>query len=378
MKHQKKQKKANICIETYCDTQSIYNYEGETKALYCAEHKKINMIDIKNKKCIEPGCKIQPRYNYEGEIKALYCFEHKKQDMIDLRGKKCIELKCNISPSYNYEGEIEALYCDKHKKTNMVNVTKQKCIESGCKIRPNYNYDGMINAIYCHKHKKTDMVDITHPRCIEIGCKTRPTFGIPGNKEEYCMAHKKKDMISNPKKMCIIDNCNGIAIYGPNTKQLRCEKHKEKDDINLIEKECNGCKLPFILNANNLCYYCDPENSMKVRFAKQNKVKFYLDQHGYKYVTFDKSINNSECIKDRPDFLFDFNTHFVILEVDQNQHRDRVCECEFNRMINISQALGMPTIFLRYNPDEFKVNDKIIDINQNIRLKELELCLKYF
>jgi hypothetical protein len=45
---------------------------------------------------------------------------------------------------------------------------------------------------------------------------------------------------------------------------------------------------------------------------------------------------------------------YVILECDEHQHRDRACECEQTRMINISQSLGgLPVYFIRWNPDNY-------------------------
>lgn len=44
--------KDRICIEIGCEIQSNFNFEGETKGIYCTNHKKINMIDVKNRKCI--------------------------------------------------------------------------------------------------------------------------------------------------------------------------------------------------------------------------------------------------------------------------------------------------------------------------------------
>jgi hypothetical protein len=42
----------------------------------------------------------------------------------------------------------------------------------------------------------------------------------------------------------------------------------------------------------------------------------------------------------------------VILEVDEEQHLGRPCECEQTRMINVSQNLAAPrTLWIRYNPE---------------------------
>lgn len=44
---------------------------------------------------------------------------------------------------------------------------------------------------------------------------------------------------------------------------------------------------------------------------------------------------------------------FVVLEVDGHQQPSYACECEQLRMINLSQSLGLPKVFLRYNPDRY-------------------------
>ena len=64
-----------------------------------------------------------------------------------------------------------------------------------------------------------------------------------------------------------------------------------------------------------------------------------------------------------------------MLEVDEHQHRDRAEDCECARMVNISQSFGIPTIFIRYNPDPFRTDDKKHDPTFSTRTKILKLCL---
>jgi hypothetical protein len=46
-------------------------------------------------------------------------------------------------------------------------------------------------------------------------------------------------------------------------------------------------------------------------------------------------------------------------------------------MINISQSLGMPTIFIRYNPDKYKSkNQMIISKKHNILIKWIKYIKK--
>lgn len=57
--------KANMCEEPDCKKQPCFNYENETKGIYCAIHKKPDMINVKDSSCLEPGCNTLPVFNYE-------------------------------------------------------------------------------------------------------------------------------------------------------------------------------------------------------------------------------------------------------------------------------------------------------------------------
>ena len=139
------------CIEGGCKIQPHFNKEGETKGLYCATHKKEEMVDVKNKTCIEVDCKIRPLFNKEGETKGLYCATHKKEDMVNVINKTCIEEGCKIQPHFNKEGETKGLYCARHQKEKMVNVIDKNCKTEWCfKLVDNEKYDGY--CLFCFMH----------------------------------------------------------------------------------------------------------------------------------------------------------------------------------------------------------------------------------
>ena len=106
--------------------------------------------------------------------------------------------------------------------------------------------------------------------------------------------------------------------------------------------------------------------------AKENRVRDVLLSRGFQYISHDKLVDHGECVRYRPDFVFDAGTHFVVLEVDENQHMSYSCDCEQQRMVNLSQAIGMPTVFVRYNPDGYKA----VNNSRPVRAREREdsLC----
>lgn len=80
----------------------------------------------------------------------------------------------------------------------------------------------------------------------------------------------------------------------------------------------------------------------------------FLDYRGLTGLSTDTMVDGRECGRERPDRVFDFGDKIVILECDENQHRERACLCEQTRMVNLGQAFGgLPVYFLRWNPDDY-------------------------
>ena len=139
-----------MCVYDGCKTRPAFNYEGETKALYCATHKKEGMRDIKNQTCFHEGCKKQPAFNYEGETKGLYCTTHKKEGMRDIKNQTCFHEGCKKRPVFNYEGETKGLYCTTHKKDGMRDIKSQTCFNDWCSIRVGTKYEGYCLRCYIY------------------------------------------------------------------------------------------------------------------------------------------------------------------------------------------------------------------------------------
>ena len=95
-------------------------------------------------------------------------------------------------------------------------------------------------------------------------------------------------------------------------------------------------------------------------------------------------IVDSKCNLKRPDIVIDCGTYFLVIEIDENQHTGYKKECEEPRMNMITQSLGMPTFWIRYNPDEenfdiTKVIGKIyrkIKENDNVTNNEFYTTIK--
>jgi hypothetical protein len=171
------------CISSGCHIKPHFNYEGETKTLYCSQHKLDGMINIVDRKCVELGCKIAPSFNISTEKDGIYCSKHKKENMINAYADYCEYPDCNITATFNYDGEKKGKYCTSHKKEGMIDIKHSTCIYPGCKTRPSYNKEGEIKGLYCTTHKKEGMVDINRYSCKSSLCYTK---GNP-KYEGYCL-----------------------------------------------------------------------------------------------------------------------------------------------------------------------------------------------
>lgn len=73
-----------------------------------------------------------------------------------------------------------------------------------------------------------------------------------------------------------------------------------------------------------------------------------------------------------PDLRWDCGWFQLILEVDEFQHRGAEYKCDERRMIDIIAKLGMPCVFIRYNPDSKESNLEYLRIKIDEYLEEEE------
>ncbi len=148
-----------------------------------------------------------------------------------------------------------------------------------------------------------------------------------------------------------------MAVFGTKDR-LRCETHALEGDFNLVERKCISCGLMNLLDKNSTCSLCNPTTFQQVNQRSEMKIRDLLLGNNIKFIQ-DKIPNGTICGKERPDFVIVSETHMVIVEVDEFQHKSYQCLCEQTRMINITQTFGgLPVFWIRYNPDSFIMPNK--------------------
>ena len=399
------------CKRQNCTTgkQAIYGYSTNYKAIRCYQCKTTDMVNVVHNKCQNCFQKF-PGFGYLQNNKPIRCKECKTTDMIDVVNKTCEYLNCmnratcGYPNSYatqcetcmandmiilhskeTYKCEIEGCYNYKHygyekdkikrrcykcsRNTDMINVSHKKCNICQTKI-PLFGYEYDTKATHCGDCKKENMINIKSPKCQDLNCTGKEaTYGYPGFKPNRFAQHKLPNQKPNPKKKCTM--CKEFATHG--FKQaLWCEDHAHENSTNLIEQECSSCHFLNIIRQDGMCEYCsDYTHYSRVRLGKQYDIEQYLKHNNIQWNLSDQKIPNSINALERPDFLFDYDDYAIVLEVDEHQHMERQCECEQKRMINITNTLQKPTLFIRYNPDYYKSPQKGKQISDNKRKETL-------
>jgi hypothetical protein len=166
-----------------------------------------------------------------------------------------------------------------------------------------------------------------------------------GGGSVFCEHNKRK-------KQC--KECGGSQICKHNKCKLRCIScYPESKYI------CKECRLFQVgKKTNYLCSYCNPEKSTRQKI-KEIRVKTFLEENNYQFIYNKKCNLDKSCQTYFPDFLIDCNTFFLIIECDENAHSNYDIKCEKIRENNICFALGLPCVFIRYNPDKKNIKIKI-------------------
>ena len=359
------------CFIIGCTTSANFNIKG-AKAIYCSGHakdKKINkdgignlpnqIRNVRTKLCdhiFKNGLDCIKVASC-GVDKKQFCLSHIEQGMHKLsKNKECKEVGCKIVPSYGFEDGI-AEYCTSHIKKDMIQLY-QKCINEDCKKRARYNLEGETGSRYCLKHKTVEMVDNYKDKCIEYDCGENADFNIKYIKKGiYCSLHKKDNMCSNKVIICKKEECIIAAYFGTREDQkIYCSSHINK-------------KIHFNYQRQAEEYYDDIENNC---LNKEKRVLDFLKDNNIKF------INNKKIKKSpddfRPDFLINCKTHYIIVEIDEDQHKHNKTYSKSNelrRNVSIRTNLDKPVMFIRFNPDYYLINGKNQYTLLNIKLQVL-------
>ncbi len=314
------------CQYDDCLKRPTYGLEWK-KATHCKEHASDNMFDVKNKRCLYDGCLKLPTFGLEWG-KATHCKEHASNNMFDVKNKRCQYDDCLKHPTYGLEWK-KATHCKEHASDEMIDVISKRCQYDDCLKRPNYGLDWK-KATHCKEHASDEMIDVKNKRCQYDDCLKRPIYGLEWKKATHCKEHASDEMIDVKNKRCEFPLCDTTANPKYSSYCARCYFYLNPND-------------PRIRN------YKTKEHAFMIPLSEQ-----------YPEMVLD-SVVRGGCSKRRPDGLLDCLTHSIIIEIDEGQHIGYDSLCNNRRNMELFTDLGnRPVIFIRLNPDSYKINGKRI------------------
>jgi hypothetical protein len=221
-------------------------------------------------------------------------------------GKRCKEAGCDKSARH---GATD--FCIAH-------GGGKRCKEAGC----DKSARGATDFCKAHGGGK---------RCKEAGC-DKSAHGAT----DFCIAH-------GGGKRCEEEGCDKSAQGATDF----CIAHG--GGIRCVV--CSDVSVHF---KGGACYKCRCGTSLKQWESYTTK---WLNKMGWPWSYSDQelpcaremSTRNSSCIK-RPDYVFVFETHVVILEVDELYHRHYASACEVDRMGKLKDLVKLPLHIVRFNP----------------------------
>jgi hypothetical protein len=132
---------------------------------------------------------------------------------------------------------------------------------------------------------------------------------------------------------------------------------------------CTACKLTVTRTKGSECSPCrrfkDGKSPLK---QKEAAFMTYLN-NAIESGRLPEYTSHDKCVSlgldpllfgsNRPDVLWRLKTHWVIVEVDESQHKGNSYSCERRRELELCNcADGLPVHLIRFNPDPFSTGSK--------------------
>ena len=205
-----------------------------------------------------------------------------------------------------------------------------------------------------------------------------------------CEHNKRKDICREcgGNQLCEHDKikqhckeCKGASICEHNKVRSRCREcgggticphNKQKSTCVICNPNCSCIECKSILVDKRSKFYplcqacfCNKYPDHKKSTLYKIKERYLRDELRLRFpdkdinMVFDKAVDGG-CSKKRPDVLIDLLLYSIIIECDEDQHKNY--ECENKRTMQLFEDLGeRPLILIRFNPDSYMENKKKIE-----------------
>ena len=345
-------------------------------------------INVKDKMCEDCGL-VSPIFGKPGSKIRICCkacnIKFHNSEYVNVKTYKLCK-DCNLlRPTFGESNTKIAICCgtcnSKYHNGKYVDVKTKMCEDCGL-VQPCYGLVGTKIRICCKacniKYHNGKYVDVKTKMCEDCGL-VQPCYGLAGTKIRICckacnIKYHNGKYVDIINKLC--QKCSLIQPrYGkPETKIAICCKkcndlYFDGKYVDVLNNKCINEWCDIQVNNNKYKGYCfncfrheypnhkfvlnyKSKELLVVDSVKAREYKIYKD--GIKVDTriinwkFDKPIGRS---KRRPDIFYKFDNYYLLVDIDENQHRRY--DCEDDRLIQLLQDAGMNIVIIRFNPDTY-------------------------
>jgi hypothetical protein len=241
-----------------------------------------------------------------------------------------------------------------------------------------HNYKFVYDKVFYKKsNEKVIIICKEHGDFLQTPSDHIQGYGCSKCAGTYSYTTEEWIKIANKKHNSVYDYSNVKYIGNKTDVIIICKTHGEflqTPNRHLRSSGCIKCQLcpscQLWRTNGKLCGYCLPKNKNKLyQKTKEYAVVKYLKEHLPDYDFIHNQSVGSECTKgDKeksnghlyPDIRYDCGHYHLIVEVDEHRHRGADYKCDKQRMYDIIAKLGLPCIFIRYNPDSQESNKEIL------------------
>ena len=204
--------------------------------------------------------------------------------------------------------------------------------------------------------------------------KAQPKFGFVGGSATACSQCKTGDMVDVTHKKCIC--CKARAIYGhAGQKPLCCAQCRSSTMFDLQSKRCEGpCGGTVVVHrSHRFCANCDTERKRVTRVRENVLANYLREKASLPWTSWNKQVAGTrDCTGKsyRPDFVWELPHLIIIKECDEGGHAAQGYSCDEKRMADLVNVYGgLPMVYIRWNPDAYKVKGVTRRTTMKVRLQ---------
>jgi len=206
-----------------------------------------------------------------------------------------------------------------------------------------------------------------------------------GREKSYCKECGGSAICEHKMRRSLCKECGGSQVCEHKIRRSQCKDcgGSQICEHNIRRSYCTQCEGSTICRIckskhgipkyDKLCVTCAIQAGYAVKRNYKTKelsmVEFITEHTNVDWVN-DKAYDLG-CSKKRPDMVCDLGSHILIIECDENKHKNGNYICENKRIMELSQDFSennihRPIVIIRFNPDSY------VDSNN----QKIESCWK--